>query len=261
MRVALKEETQMKKRIIITALSVMLASSSIIPAYAAEPMKWNIDPNTYNAKEYGGINWMLAESLAATKVWAEGYREQLAAITADMDKFEAIVKIVCDTITYDESYATLVDNYTYRDGKGVCEDYARSVMALCQVAGIPCTYETGYAYGYAHGWNKVTLSGVDYYSDITSYDKLGDTALKLSATLWSDHEYRSSITEMDINTVANSFNTTYTDGGNMPDPGSNLKKMIGKSGKVVYVTKEDSEAFANNTITAAELIAKYPDLG
>lgn len=251
----------MKKKIIITALSVMLASSSIIPAYAAEPMKWNIDPNTYNAKEYGGINWMLAESLAATKVWAEGYREQLTVITADRDKFEAIVKIVCDTITYDESYATLVDNYTYRDGKGVCEDYARSIMALCQVAGIPCTYETGYAYGYAHGWNKVTLSGVDYYSDITSYDKLGDTASKLSATLWSDHEYRSSITEMDVNTVANSFNTTYTYGGNMPDPGSNLKKMIGKSGKVVYVTKEDSEAFANNTITAAELIAKYPDLG
>ena len=251
----------MKKRNIITALSVLLATSSIIPAYAAEPMKWNINPATYNAKEHGGINWMLAESLAATKVWAEGYREQLTVITADRDKFEAIVKIVCDTITYDESYATLVDNYTYRDGKGVCEDYARSIMALCQVAGIPCTYETGYAYGYAHGWNKVTLSGVDYYSDITSYDKLGDTALKLSATLWSDHEYRSSITEMDVNTVANSFNTTYTDGGNMPDPGSNLKKMIGRSGKVVYVTKEDSEAFANNTITAAELIAKYPDLG
>lgn len=250
----------MKKRIIITALSVILASSSIIPAYAAEPMKWNIDPNTYNAKEYGGINWMLAESLAATKVWAEGYREQLTVITADRDKFEAIVKIVCDTITYDESYATLVDNYTYRDGKGVCEDYARSIMALCQVAGIPCTFETGYAYGYAHAWNKVTLSGVDYYSDITSYDKLGDTAFKLSATLWSDHVYRSSITEMDVNTVANSFNTTYTDGGNMPDPGSNLKKMIGKSGKVVYVTKEDSEAFANNTITDAELVAKYPDL-
>lgn len=251
----------MKKRIIITALSVMLASSSIIPAYAAEPMKWNIDPNTYNAKEYGGINWMLAESLAATKVWAEGYREQLAAITADTDKFEAIVKIVCDTITYDESYATLVDNYTYRDGKGVCEDYARSVMALCRVAGIPCTYETGYAYGYAHGWNKVTLSGVDYYSDITSYDKLGDTALKLSATLWSDHEYRSSITEMDVNTVANSFNTTYTDGGNMPDPGSNLVKMIGRSGKTVFISKEDGDALDNNTITVEELIAKYPDLG
>lgn len=251
----------MKKRIIITALSVMLASSSIIPAYAAEPMKWNIDPNTYNAKEYGGINWMLAESLAATEVWAEGYREQLTVITADRDKFEAIVKIVCDTIAYDESYATLVDNYTYRDGKGVCEDYARSIMALCQVAGIPCTYETGYAYGYAHGWNKVTLSGVDYYSDITSYDKLGDTALKLSATLWSDHEYRSSITEMDVNTVANSFNTTYTDGGNMPDPGSNLVKMIGRSGKTVFISKEDGDALDNNTITVEELIAKYPDLG
>lgn len=251
----------MKKRIIITALSVMLASSSIIPAYAAEPMKWNIDPNTYNAKEYGGINWMLAESLAATKVWAEGYREQLTVITADRDKFEAIVKIVCDTITYDESYATLVDNYTYRDGKGVCEDYARSIMALCQVAGIPCTYETGYAYGYAHGWNKVTLSGVDYYSDITSYDKLGDTAMKLSATLWSDHVYRSSITEMDVNTVANSFNTTYTDGGDMPDPGSDLVKMIGRSGKTVFISKEDGDALDNNTITVAELIAKYPDLG
>lgn len=251
----------MKKRIIITALSVMLASSSIIPAYAAEPMKWNIDPNTYNAKEYGGINWMLAESLAATKVWAEGYREQLTVITADRDKFEAIVKIVCDTITYDESYATLVDNYTYRDGKGVCEDYARSVMALCQVAGIPCTYETGYAYGYAHGWNKVTLNGTDYYSDITSYDKLGDASLKMSTTVWSDHVYRSSITEMDVNTVANSFNTTYTDGGNMPDPGSNLVKMIGRSGKTVFVSKEDGDALDNNTITVEELIAKYPDLG
>lgn len=251
----------MKKKIIITALSIMLASSSIIPAYAAEPMKWNIDPNTYNAKEYGGLNWMLAESLAATKVWAEGYREQLTVITADRDKFEAIVKIVCDTITYDESYATLVDNYTYRDGKGVCEDYARSIMALCQVAGIPCTYETGYAYGYAHGWNKVTLSGVDYCSDITSYDKLGDTAFKLSATLWSDHVYRSSITEMDANTVENSFNTTYTDGGNMPDPGSNLVKMIGRSGKTVFISKEDGDALDNNTITVEELIAKYPDLG
>lgn len=251
----------MKKRIIITALSVMLASSSIIPAYAAEPMKWNIDPNTYNAKEYGGINWMLAESLAATKVWAEGYREQLTGLTTDMDKFDAIVKIVCDTITYDESYATLVDNYTYRDGKGVCEDYARSVMALCQVAGIPCTYETGYAYGYAHGWNKVTLNGTDYYSDITSYDKLGDASLKMSTTVWSDHVYRSSITEMDVNTVANSFNTTYTDGGNMPDPGSNLVKMIGRSGKTVFVSKEDGDALDNNTITVEELIAKYPDLG
>lgn len=251
----------MKKRIIITALSVMLASSSIIPAYAAEPMKWNIDPNTYNAKEYGGINWMLAESLAATKVWAEGYREQLTGLTTDMDKFDAIVKIVCDTITYDESYATLVDNYTYRDGKGVCEDYARSVMALCQVAGIPCTYETGYAYGYAHGWNKVTLNGTDYYSDITSYDKLGDASLKMSTTVWSDHVYRSSITEMDVNTVANSFNTTYTDGGNMPDPGSNLVKMIGRSGKTVFVSKEDGDALDNNAITVEELIAKYPDLG
>lgn len=251
----------MKKRIIITALSVMLASSSIIPAYAAEPMKWNIDPNTYNPKDHGGINWMLAESLVATEVWAEGHREQLTGLTTDTDKFDAIVKIVCDTITYDETYATLVDNYTYRDGKGVCEDYARSVMALCQVAGIPCTYETGYAYGYAHGWNKVTLNGVDYYSDITSYDKLGDASLKLSTALWSDHVYRSSITEMDVNTVANSFNTTYTDGGNMPDPGSNLVKMIGRSGKTVFISKEDGDALDNNTITVEELIAKYPDLG
>lgn len=251
----------MKKKIIITALSVMLASSSIIPAYAAEPMKWNIDPNTYNPKDHGGINWMLAESLVATEVWAEGHREQLTGLTTDTDKFDAIVKIVCDTITYDETYATLVDNYTYRDGKGVCEDYARSVMALCQVAGIPCTYETGYAYGYAHGWNKVTLNGVDYNSDITSYDKLGDASLKLSTTLWSDHVYRSSITEMDVNTVDNSFNTTYTDGGNMPDPGSNLVKVIGRSGKTVFISKEDGDALDNNTITVEELIAKYPDLG
>ena len=250
----------MKKKIIITALSLMIASSTIIPAYAAEPMKWHIDPNTYNAKEYGGINWMLAESLEATRIWAEGYRAQLESVPDNMGKFEAIVKIVCDTITYDEAYATLVDDYTYRDGKGVCEDYARSIMALCQVAGIHCTYETGYAYGYAHGWNKVTLDGTPYYSDITSYDKLGDTSLKLSATLWDDHVYRSSIAEMDVNTVANSFNTTYIDGGNMPDPGSNLTRVTTASGKEVFITMDDAEALGYGTITWDVLCAKYPEL-
>lgn len=250
----------MKKKIIITALSVMLASSSIIPAYAAEPMKWNIDPNTFDAKEYGYPDWASAESIVATKNWAESYRDQLSGLATDAEKFDATVKIVCDFLTYDETYATLIDTYTYRDGKGVCEDYARSVMALCQVAGIPCTFEGGYAYGYAHGWNKVTLNGVDYYSDITSYDKLGDASLKLSTTLWADHEWKSSLTEMDINTVANSCNTTYTDGGNAPDPGSNLAKIITSTGKEVYISKEDSEAYAYDIITYAELCEKYPEL-
>lgn len=250
----------MKKKIIITALSVMLASSSIIPAYAAEPMKWNIDPNTFNAKEYGYPDWASAESLVATQKWAESYKEQLIELTSDMDKFDAIVKIVCDSITYDETYATLIDTYTYRDGKGVCEDYARSVMALCQVAGIPCTFEGGYAYGYAHGWNKVTLNGVSYYSDITSYDKLGDATLKLSTTLWGTHEWKSSLTEMDVNTVANSCNTTYADGGNIPDPDSNKIKLIGISGNDVYVDKADYDALINQQITMDDLIIKYPGL-
>ena len=250
----------MKKRIIITALSIMLASSTVMPAYAAEPMKWNIDPATYNPMDYNGLNWAISESLVATQNWAEGYREQLSGLSTDTEKFDAIVKIVCDTLTYDETYATLVDNYTYRDGKGVCEDYARSVMALCRVAGISCTYETGYAYGYAHGWNKITLDGTVYYSDITSYDKLGDTSLKLSATLWSDHVYRSSISEMDVNTVANSFNTTYTDGGNMPDPGSDKIKLIGIGGNDVFIDKADYDALINDQITMDELVAKYPGL-
>ncbi len=178
-----------------------------------------------------------------------------------MDKFNTIATIVTNFLSYDTTYGTLLDNYTYRDGKGVCEDYARSVMALCKVAGIPCTYETGWAYNAPHAWNKVTIDGVDYYSDLTGYEGSGNKSLWLSKTLWSDHEYRSSIPEMDCNTVANSFYTTHTDGGEAPDPGSNLVKMIGRSGKTVFISKEDGDALDNNKITVDELIAKYPDLG
>ena len=71
----------MKKRIIITALSVMLASSSIIPAYAARPT---------NAQqvEYG-------ESVfAALHEWADQYTEELKAIPDVKTRYQRMFEII-----------------------------------------------------------------------------------------------------------------------------------------------------------------------
>lgn len=60
----------MKKKIIITALSVMLASSSIIPAYAALPANASTDVEAGNG----------FKDTAAFNYWADQYTDELNKI-------------------------------------------------------------------------------------------------------------------------------------------------------------------------------------
>lgn len=74
----------MKKRIVITALSVMLASSSIIPAYAALPA--NASPDIGEGDSVS-VN-------AALDYWADQYTEELNKIENPRDRYRRIVELV-----------------------------------------------------------------------------------------------------------------------------------------------------------------------
>lgn len=74
----------MKKRIIITALSVMLASSSIIPAYAALPANASTDVEAGNGfKDTEAFNY-----------WADQYTDELNKIENPKDRYRRIVELV-----------------------------------------------------------------------------------------------------------------------------------------------------------------------
>ena len=72
----------MKKRIIITALSVMLASSSIIPAYAALPEGAPaVDVETATMDDIRN----------SAKQWASQYVEELKQIENPKDRYQLVV--------------------------------------------------------------------------------------------------------------------------------------------------------------------------
>ena len=79
----------MKKRIIITALSVMLASSSIIPAYAAEPL-----PEVERTFDLG----------SALNEWADKHIEECNKISDPKARYRYIVQLVSDNLNTYKTY-------------------------------------------------------------------------------------------------------------------------------------------------------------
>ena len=60
--------------------------------------------------------------------------------------------------------------------KGVCEAYAYTFKALCDLSGIECHIATGKLDGEGHAWNIVKLNGSYYHVDVTADDPIPDEA-------------------------------------------------------------------------------------
>lgn len=67
-------------------------------------------------------------------------------------------------------------------GKGVCQDYAHIMLALCRMADIPSRYVVGMMLGegYSHAWVEVWANGVWYGMDPTNNRVVDDTYIKIS---------------------------------------------------------------------------------
>ena len=67
-------------------------------------------------------------------------------------------------------------------GKGVCQDYAHILIALCRMAGIPARYVAGamVGEGATHAWAEVWLDGVWTGADPTHCRMTDETYIKFS---------------------------------------------------------------------------------
>lgn len=68
-------------------------------------------------------------------------------------------------------------------GKGVCQDYAHILIALCRLAGIPARYVTGMMVGegYSHAWIEVVSEGKWHALDPTNDLIVNDEYIKIGS--------------------------------------------------------------------------------
>lgn len=69
----------------------------------------------------------------------------------------------------------------WRGKRGVCQDYAHVMIALCRMAGIPARYITGMLIGegYSHAWVEIYSEGKWYGLDPTNDVVVGDSHIKI----------------------------------------------------------------------------------
>lgn len=261
-------------------LATAIATIMSMPGYAATT--WFVDPSGYE----NGVNngqWAIDENAAQFEKFANDNLATVNAAGSDTEKIKTAIKLVTDYMSYDERYINLMVDYVMRDHKGVCQHYAYMLQALLNKAGLT-TYSIGGSANNGvvvddHRWNIVKANGTAYWVDPTWCDTPGKEAVyTMSETLWGDHYIDDASVGITANTYVSKYPTMYTDsykrhtantkfiedGGKTPDftkAPAGTEPIVGRSGKTVYVTKADADAFVNGTLTPDQLIAKYPDLG
>ncbi|MGM9637557.1 MAG: transglutaminase domain-containing protein [Eubacteriales bacterium] len=111
-----------------------------------------------------------AEALAFYRQSIEAILEQIPEGMSDFDRVLWLHDYLCIRYRYDNEM-TNFDAYTFlRDGKGVCQAYTLTYMALLQACGIQVDYATSDEMN--HIWNLVELDGAWYHVDVTWDDPI-----------------------------------------------------------------------------------------
>lgn len=143
----------MKKRIIITALSVMLASSSIIPAYAALPANASTD--------IGDIEGYIDNSVY--NYWADQYTDELNKIPNPKDRYRRIVELVMTNWNPVKEFLSgpqLVESYMRGEIGG--GQASHMVKRMCDNTGIEAMQGGYLQNGYPNETAYVKIDGVVY---------------------------------------------------------------------------------------------------
>lgn len=111
-----------------------------------------------------------AEALAFYRQSVEAILVQIPEGMTDFDRVLWLHDYLCIRYRYDNEMNNF-DAYTFlRDGKGVCQAYTLTYMALLQACGIQVDYATSDEMN--HIWNLVELDGVWYHVDVTWDDPI-----------------------------------------------------------------------------------------
>lgn len=71
----------------------------------------------------------------------------------------------------------------FAQGKGVCQDYAHILLAMCRMSGIPARYVVGFMIGegYSHAWVEICQDGYWYGFDPTNNLLIDENYIKVSS--------------------------------------------------------------------------------
>lgn len=90
---------------------------------------------------------------------------------SDYDKAVTLARYLAGYISYDYYSQFGWSDYTtegaLKNRSVVCSGYANAYSNLLYMLGIESYYVRGTANGGSHGWNKVVINGVEYYTDVT----------------------------------------------------------------------------------------------
>lgn len=159
----------MKKKIVITALTAMLAASMVMPVYADNqpPIKWNVD-----AEQYKYDDRMMIQD------WAAQYKDELLAIPDESARYDRIFQIVTEYLSIKGTASQAITSDEFRRGLGGCGTYVACINELCKLLGIESYTVDGYNGSgddtISHMWNLVKINGEYFYSDAMRADKFDD---------------------------------------------------------------------------------------
>lgn len=115
----------------------------------------------------------------------KAYYESLAKYLSgnDYEKAQILMHKLYEEFKY-ESGSTKIDTSAeeaWSQGKGVCQDYAHIMIALCQMAGIKARYVCGLmsGEGQSHAWVEVLFDNKWYPLDPTNNMIVGEQYIKL----------------------------------------------------------------------------------
>lgn len=178
-------------------------------AYAQTPFSLHIKGGyLYSLEEIKGY-------LADCEKWGNYIMKKLPSVGIN-EKALWLHDVIISNVRY--GHGNGVNSYNLigviKDGEAVCEGIAKTYKFLCDLAGIPCIFVSGYLEKEPHGWNMLWLGGGTSFVDVTNdirngggYDR--NHFLRSSAEMKGYSWDTSLIPECKVHNTSNAFFTVH----------------------------------------------------
>ena len=156
---------------------------------AKDAAGWNAEGTRVQSQSCGCGMQVQSQGCVPEQSTAEANRESNLQAQINNNSFSALekAKILCakvhDYFTYTpgETNVMTTAGEAFAARKGVCQDYAHVLIALCRMAGMPARYVSGLfiGEGASHAWTEIWMDGLWYGIDPTHNCPADEKYLKL----------------------------------------------------------------------------------
>lgn len=162
-------------------VSKMTLTSEYYSLAGIKTYKISIGPG--NNENYYNDNFKTKEEVETAMAYLENIKQQMVEQTVKDDIYTKIAKVhnwLIYFVEYEESNSSNIQNTIYgtlKNGKAVCEGYARTFKYFMDAIGVPCVLISGTGQNSqgeieSHAWNDVQIGGNWYAIDVTWDDPI-----------------------------------------------------------------------------------------